>query len=83
MYNKMHFKKNPDGNVLFNDALYTFFIYSKGPLNSEKKEMFYLTHFIYGYGDSNRSFLTSPVDAISHRSSGSASLSLGQENIGA
>ena len=63
------------------------YCYDKGPLNSERKEMFYLmthsTHFIYGYGDSNHSFLTSPVDAISHRSSGSASLSLGQENIGA
>ena len=40
-----------EGNVLFNDALNTFFIY--GYMEERRKEMFYLTthstHFIYGY----------------------------------
>ena len=43
-----------EGNVLFNDALNTFYLWLYGVRRNEgRKEMFYLTmhstHFIYGY----------------------------------
>ena len=44
-----------EGNILFNDALNTFYLrlYGDGVLQEGRKEIFYLTthstHFIYGY----------------------------------
>ena len=49
-------RERQEGNVLFNDALNTFYVrlYGKGPLSkSERKDIFYLmthpTHFMYSY----------------------------------
>ena len=45
-----------EGNVLFNDALNTFYLWLYG-----RKEMFYLmthsTHFIYGYMEGRKCFI--------------------------
>ena len=46
-------KETQEGNVLFNDALNTFYLRLYGIGKKYRKEMFYLTtysaHFIYGY----------------------------------
>ena len=46
------YHEGKEGNVLFNDALNTFYLRLYGVRHTVKKEMFYLTthstHFIYG-----------------------------------
>ena len=56
IWHQTYGKGRKEGNVLFNDALNTFYLWLYGirhMVKEGRKEMFYLTmhstHFIYGY----------------------------------